>query len=268
MNRSQLVVVTGSTGGIGRAICRRLAEDGYRVLAAYGHNHDAAQLLTAELLDSGHSLHVASSDLSRPDGVRDLLKAVDSVVSAHGYALHGLVNNAALLIGPSMKEATVEQFDKYFAVNTKAAFFLTQALTERIEQGGSIVNISSASAHFSSPGDIVYAMSKSALESFTRNAAEALAPQGIRVNNVVPGFTDNGHSAFHNPSVREYMSSFSVLGGVADPNDVAEAVSFLISERSSRTTGSSIDVTGGSTLGARLGKKASVRHVFEGAVER
>ncbi|MBT2486604.1 MULTISPECIES: SDR family NAD(P)-dependent oxidoreductase [unclassified Microbacterium] len=268
MNRSQLVVVTGSTGGIGRAICHRLTEDGYSVLAAYGQDHASAQTLTTELSSSGRSLHVASSDLSSRDGLDGLVKAVDRVVSDRGYALYGLVNNAALLTGPSMKEATVEQFDKYFAVNTKAAFFLTQALTERMEQGGSIVNISSANAHFSSPGDIVYAMSKAALESLTRNAAEALAPQGIRVNNVVPGFTDNGHPAFQNPRVREYMSSFSVLGGVADPTDVADAVSFLISERSSRTTGSSIDVTGGSTLGARLGKKASVRHMFESTVER
>lgn len=268
MNRSHLVVVTGSTGGIGRAICRRLTEDGYSVLAAYGRNHDALRLLKAELLDSGGSIHTAPSDLSHPDGVRELVDAVDRVIADNGHTLHGLVNNAALLTGPSMHEATPEQFDQYFGVNTKAAFFLTQALANRMDQGGSIVNISSASAHFSSPGDIVYAMSKAALEALTRNAAEAFAPQRIRVNNVVPGFTDNGHPAFHDPKVREYMSSFAVLGGVADPMAVAEAVSFLVSDRSSRTTGSSIDVTGGSTLGARIGRHASVRHLVEGTGKR
>ena len=102
MNRSQLVVVTGSTGGIGRAICRRLADDGYSVLAAYGQNHDAARNLTAEHLDSDRSLHVARSDLSHREGVRHLVIAVDRVIADNGYVLHGLVNNAALLIGPSL----------------------------------------------------------------------------------------------------------------------------------------------------------------------
>lgn len=263
MIRSKLVVVTGSTGGIGRTICRSLSDDGYSILAAYGRNHDTARELAAEYVDAGRPYHLASSDLSHQDGVDDLVRTVDEIVYDKSYVLHGLVNNAALLIGPSLEEATPEQFDRYFDVNTKAAFFLTQALSERMEQGGSIVNISSASAHFSSPGDIVYAMSKAALESFTRNAAEALAKRGVRVNNVVPGFTDNGHPAFNDPRVFEYMSNFSVLGGVADPKDVAEAVGFLISERSSRTTGCSIDVTGGSTLGARLGKRASVREVVD-----
>ena len=128
--------------------------------------------------------------------------------------------------------------------------------------GGSIVNISSASAHFSSPGDIIYAMTKAALESFTRNVAEAVADRGIRANVVIPGFTDNGHPAFSDDRVRQYMSSFSVLGGVADPETVAEAVRFLISDRSRRTTGASIDVTGGSTLGARGSRGGSVKDLL------
>jgi len=115
--------------------------------------------------------------------------------------------------------------------------------------GGSIVNISSAGAHFSSPGDIVYSMTKAAVESLTANAAEALAPLGIRINNVVPGFTDNGHPAFQIPQAREYMSSFAVLGDVSQPGAVADAVGFLLSGRASRTTGSTLDASGGSILG-------------------
>lgn len=143
-----------------------------------------------------------------------------------GYTVAALVNNATRLLGPSFGETTPAQFDAYFALNARAPFLLAQELCRRMTAGGGVVNVSSASAHFSSPGDIVYAMSKAALESLTRNMAEAAAARGIRVNTVVPGFTDNGHPGFHDPAVRSYMGSFAVLGGVSAPEDVAEGVRF------------------------------------------
>jgi 3-oxoacyl-[acyl-carrier protein] reductase len=262
MNQHKIVVVTGATGGIGRAICRTLAEDGYTILACYNTNHDAASRQSEEQSRRGHKVHFLSADLSTLTGIASLLACLDELMDQRGYTPHGLVNNAAKLLGPSFKEATPEQFDAFFNANSRAPFFLTQGIVQRMTAGGSIVNISSASAHFSSPGDIVYAMTKAALESFTRNVAEAVAERGIRANVVIPGFTDNGHPAFSDDRIRAYMSSFSVLGGVADPSTVAEAVSFLISDRSKRTTGASIDVTGGSTLGARGTRSASVKDLL------
>ena len=97
----------------------------------------------------------------------------------------------------------------------------------------------------------MYAMSKAALEAMTFHAAEALAARGIRINTVMPGFTDNGHEAFENLKVRDFMSSFSVLGGVASPVNIADAIAFLISDAAARTTGSVLDVSGGSALGRR-----------------
>jgi 3-oxoacyl-[acyl-carrier protein] reductase len=119
--------------------------------------------------------------------------------------------------------------------------------------------------HFSSPGDIIYAMSKAAVEAFTRHAAESLAGKGIRINAVIPGFTDNGHPAFQDPAIRAYLGEFSVLGDVAAADDVAEAIAFLISERSRRTTGAMLDVSAGSTLGARASSagKLSLRTVAD-----
>lgn len=259
----KLAVVTGATGGIGAAICQRLHEDGFGILAQYHTNYAKAEAIGRRIRDDGGYFHTISCDLGTPEGVCAVVDTARVLTDqSPGREIHALVNNAAKLLGPAFDEATVDQFDEYFALNVRAPFFLSQGLSRLMASGGSIVNISSAGAHFSSPGDIVYAMSKAALESLTRNMAEAIAERGLRVNSVVPGFTDNGHEAFRNVTAREYMSSFSVLGGVSDPSVVAEAVSFLVSDRASRTTGAAINVSGGSTLGARKHPASSIRHLL------
>ena len=258
-----LAVVTGATGGIGGAAAVALARAGYAVLAHYGTRSDRAEELRGRIVAEGGRCHLVSSDLGTAGGIAPVGAAVDALLAQDpGLELRLLVNNAAKLLGPSFFDATPEAFDEYFAINTRAPLFLAQRLVRSMTAGGSIVNVSSASAHFSSPGDIVYAMSKAAVESLTRNLAEAVASRGIRVNAVIPGFTDNGHPAFGDEAVREYMSSFSVLGGVSDPETVADAIVFLASDAARRTTGALLDVTGGSTLGARGSRSHSVKHLL------
>lgn len=259
VQKTAVAVVTGASGGIGRAVALRLSQDGYAIIAHYLTRTDAATALREEITAAGGTCWLARADLATVAGIQGLVHEVADVLESHPHsALRGLVNNAARLLGPSFTTATTDEFDDYFAINTRAPFFLTRALASLMPPGGSIVNISSAGAHFSSPGDIVYSMTKTALESFTRNAAQALAEHGLRINAVVPGFTDNGHEAFHDADVRAHMSSYSVLGDVSEPATVAEAVAFLLSDRARRTTGALLDVSGGSTLGARVGSKNSI----------
>lgn len=259
MRRNTIAVVTGASGGIGRAVALRLSEEGYAVIAHYLTREDAARELRETITAAGGTCWLARADLATVVGIQELVREVVDILESHpDLTLQGLVNNAARLLGPSFTSATVDEFDAYFAINTRAPFFLTQALASRMPPGGSIVNISSAGSHFSSPGDIVYAMSKTAIESFTKNAAQTLAEHGIRINAVIPGFTDNGHAAFHDPDVRAHMSSYSVLGDVSDPVTVAEAIAFLLSDRAKRTTGALLDVSGGSTLGARARNTNSI----------
>lgn len=255
----KLAVVTGASGGIGSEIARTLVADGFFVMAQYRSNPQKS----GPLVDgSGGRSELVQADLASMDGIAALVDAVRDRALTSGMRVAALVNNAGRLLGPSFAEATTDTFDEYVAINTKAPFFPTQMLSQDMPSGASVVNISSASAHIASAGDIVYAMTKTALESLTRNMAEALAPRGIRVNAVVPGFTDNGHPAFADDRALAYMSSLSALGGVAAPSAVADAVSFLVSEKSYRTTGAILDVTGGMTLHPRPHREASVRDLL------
>lgn len=247
-----LAVVTGASGGIGRAICLRLATEGYNLVAQYLSRYDNAESLRAELEVLGAHCTLVACDLSEPNAIDAVDAVVGRTMQVTGSELTALVNSAALLLGPSFNDATQEQFDTFMAVNLRAPFFMTQRLSLRMPPGGAVVNLSSAGAHFSSPGDIVYSMGKAALESMSFHAAESLATRGIRINSVIPGFTDNGHALFSVPEARAHMSSHAIMGDIADPATVAEAVLFLLSDRSSRTTGSTLDVSGGSTLGVRV----------------
>ncbi len=262
-----VVLVTGASGGIGAATARLLLDRGHHVVAHHSRRREAVDALVSHAESVGRRCWPVQADLGEMSGVQRLVSEVDRLLVEHpSLRLTGLVNNAARLLGPSFDAADPDDFDLYLAINARAPFFLTQQLSRRMTTGGSIVNVSSAGVHFSSPGDIVYAMSKATVEALTRHAAEALAPRGIRINAVVPGFTDNGHPAFQDPTIRSYMAGFSVLDDVASVEDVARAIGFLLSDDSRRTTGTLIDVSGGSTLGARprTAGKVSLRSVAEG----
>lgn len=248
----KLAVVTGASGGIGAAICQQLANDGFDIVAQYRTGKDRATQLANAVAATGRACYPVRADLARSDGVDSLIRNVDDIVGAtEGLTLQALVNNAAILLGPSFEEATPDEFDRYVAINLRAPFFLARGLVSMMQRGASIVNVSSASAHIASAGDLVYAMTKAGLESLTRNVALSVAERGIRVNAVIPGFTDNGNAAFADHRTRAYMSSLSALGDVSEPVDVARAVSFLVSDQSRRTTGATLDVSGGMTLSPR-----------------
>lgn len=257
-----LAVVTGASGGIGAEIARVLSADGYYIVRQYRRGKERATKLEAALAGSHTGGEMIEADLSSDAGLVQLVDAVRTRASESGLQVGALVNNAARMLGPSFADATPDEFDDFVAINTKAPFFLVQHLSRIMIAGSSIVNISSASAHIASASDIVYAMTKAALESLTRNMAGALAPAGIRVNAVMPGFTDNGHPAFSDDTAVSYMSSLSMLGGVAAPSAVADAVSFLVSERAIRTTGAVLDVSGGMSLHPRPQRQGSVRDLL------
>ncbi|MFF4835461.1 SDR family NAD(P)-dependent oxidoreductase [Streptomyces sp. NPDC001315] len=245
-------LVTGSSRGIGRATAIGLAREGALVAVHYAHNEQAAQE-TVELIEKdGGQAFTVGAELGTPGDIDQLFAGLEAGLTERtGRAtLDILVNNAAEVSrGTVPEEVTAEEFDKAFAVNTKAPFFVIQRALGLIPDGGRVVNISTGLTRVATPSQAVYAMSKGALEQLSLHFARHLAPRGITVNSVLPGVTDNGSPVFQIPELREQLSQFSAYKRLAEPRDVAGVVVFLATEEADWITGVSLDVTGGGLLG-------------------
>ncbi|WP_066951356.1 SDR family NAD(P)-dependent oxidoreductase [Microtetraspora fusca] len=240
-------LVTGASRGIGRAIARRLARDGARVAVHYGRNEQAAKETVAAIETAGGHAFALRAQLGTPGDAERLWAAFD----AHADGLDILVNNAGILNEePGIEHVTREQFERIFAVNATAPFFITKLALPRLRDGGRIVNISTMLTRGSAmPPSISYAMSKGALDVLTSTLAKQLAPRAITVNTVAPGVIDTDmHEGRLVGDALAWLSSLSPMGRVGTPEDVADAVAFLASDDSRWVTGHWLDTSGGTLL--------------------
>jgi NAD(P)-dependent dehydrogenase (short-subunit alcohol dehydrogenase family) len=247
---SGLIVVTGGSRGIGAAICRRLAADGYAIAVNYAAAAKAAEATVADINKAGGRAGAFQADVA---DAAQLHRLFDEATRALG-PLAGLVNNA----GVSGRFARVEERDadeltQLFAVNVIGTILgckeaVLRLSTRRGGSGGSIVNISSIAARTGGlPGLASYSATKGAVESFTKGLATEVGPEGIRVNSVAPGFTetDMNSNALAQASFRERMEAMTPLRRIGLPEEIAEAVAWLISTAARFVTGSVLTVSGG-----------------------
>jgi NAD(P)-dependent dehydrogenase (short-subunit alcohol dehydrogenase family) len=239
-------LVTGASRGIGRGIAERLGCDGARVAVHYGRNGTAAQETVAAIEAAGGSAFAIGVELGRPGDTEALWEEFDR----HAEGLDILVNNAGIGSARPIEEIGEEEYDRVFAVNVKAPFFLVKQGATRLRDGGRVINISSGLARTAAmPDNMAYAMTKAALDVFTRDLSKVLGPRGITVNSVAPGIidTDNTAELLHgSPDGWAQAAAYSALGGVGRPADVADVVAFLASDGGRWVTGSWVDATGGS----------------------
>ncbi|MFE2375842.1 SDR family NAD(P)-dependent oxidoreductase [Streptomyces sp. NPDC059398] len=237
------VLVTGAASGIGRAVAGHFAAAGHRLTLV---DIDAVPLAdAAKALDAAHQVR----DLCSAEGPAT---AVDDGWQAQG-PVDILVNAAGVYPSLDMTEVTAADWDRVFALNTRAPVLATAELARRAIAAGrtaSVVNISSGAALRARPGGGPYASSKAALEMATRAAALELGPHGIRVNAVSPGFV--GVDSTCNPVTDEYAAAVSVnpLGRPGTPADIARAVVWIAGPDASWVTGEILRVDGGSGTGA------------------
>ncbi|MER5887901.1 SDR family oxidoreductase [Streptomyces sp. NPDC001941] len=239
-------LVTGGSRGIGRAIAERLGREGARVAVHYGSDAGAAARTVAAVEEAGGSAFALRQELGVPGDAEALWRAFD----AHAEGLDVLVNNAGIGAANSFAGIGEEEYDRIFAVNTKAPFFLAQSGADRLRDGGRVVNVSTGLSRAAMmPDAIAYAMSKSALDVFTRYLSKVLGPRGITVNAVAPGIVDTDVNADWLRDDAEAWAgaaAMSALGRVGTPEDIADVVAFLASDDGRWVTGQWIDATGGS----------------------
>ncbi|MFD5795717.1 SDR family oxidoreductase [Streptomyces diastatochromogenes] len=239
-------LVTGASRGIGRGIAERLGRDGARVAVHYGSNEAAAKETVAAIEAAGGSAFAIGVELGTPGDTERLWEEFDR--RADGLDI--LVNNAGIGTAPPIGEITEEEYERVFAVNVKAPFFLVGQGLSRLRDGGRVINISSGLARTAAmPDKVAYAMTKGALDVFTRDLSKVLGARGITVNSVAPGIVDTDNTAgfLHGtPDGWAQAAAMSALGRVGAPADVADVVAFLVSDDGRWVTGSWVDVTGGS----------------------
>jgi len=244
---NKTALVTGASRGIGRATAARLAEAGAHVIVHYSASRAAADELVAEIRAKGGLADALGGDLSTPDAAHKLAEAVKALGIEK---LDVLVNNAGVAALGPIQDQTVEDFDRHFAINVRAPYFLTQQLLPLLGEGSSVIFLSSVVARVAFDGTSAYSATKGAVEVITRNFAKELGPRGIRVNAIAPGAidTDMAQDFLGTEESREYIKGLQALKRIGQPNDIADAVLFLASDQSRWVDGRSIEVSGGANL--------------------
>lgn len=242
-------LVTGASRGIGRAIAERLAAGGAHVAVHYGSNDKAAAQTVAAIEQAGGQAFAVRADLAETAELDALFAGLQDGLA--GRPLDILVNNAAV-VDPAgtIEGATPDAFDRLFAVNVRAPLFVVQRALPLMPDGGRIVNVSSGVTWFATP-DVVYSMSKGALNALGRSLAQTQGRRGITVNTVSPGITETDMNSWltESPEAARRVAEMVALGRHGQPADIADAVAFFASDDGRWVTGQTLEVNGGLWLG-------------------
>jgi NAD(P)-dependent dehydrogenase (short-subunit alcohol dehydrogenase family) len=239
-------LVTGASRGIGRASALALGKAGARIVVHYGSAAKEAKAVAAEITKTGGRADIIGADLSAPDGPHKLAKQVRALV---GDRLDILVANAGITKAATIEATTVEDFDKLFAVNVRAPFFLVQQLLPILGSGGSIIFLSSVGARAAVGTLSAYSATKGAIDTLVKHFASVLGERNIRVNAVAPGVVATDMSNFTKTDAgRAVTLGMQALKRIAQPDDIGGVIAFLASDDARWITGDTIRVDGGSKL--------------------
>lgn len=236
-----VAVITGGSRGIGRAVAERLSGDGYQLLLTYRERASEAHEVVSAIREMGGLARTMRADMASPEDIDSIFETVDATYGR----LDALVLNAAYIPLGSLTTVSEDDFDKAFAVNTRAAFLAFRAATTRLHTGGRVVAMSTGLTRNPLAEQTAYAASKGALEILVRSFAREAGPKGISVNAVLPGPTaTEGLSQAPEVLVQELIQR-TPLRRLGEPEDIADVVAFLVSDGARWITGQTIVANGG-----------------------
>ena len=242
----KVALVTGASRGIGRAIALKLAAEGAKVAINYAGNTAKAEEVKAEIEKNGGEAILVQADVADSTAVEAM---VNVTVEAFGQ-IDILVNNAGITRDGLMMRMKDEDFDAVINTNLKGVFYCTKLVSKLMmkKRSGRIINMASVVGLMGNAGQTNYAAAKAGVIGFSKSAAKELAARGITVNMVAPGFIDTDMTAAMTDKAKEMTLTGIPLNRMGTPEDVANAVAFLVSDNASYITGQVINVDGGMVM--------------------
>jgi 3-oxoacyl-[acyl-carrier protein] reductase len=240
--KDKIILVTGSSRGIGATIARQLAAAGAKVIVNYAGGKDAAQQVVEDIKQQGGDAIALQADVSKSDEVKALFDAA----IAHYGRIDVLVNNAGIMITKLIKDTTDEEFTRQFDINVRGTFNTMREAATRLADKGSIINFSTSVNRIMLPGYGTYVATKAAVEQLTRVFSKEAGARGINVNSVSPGPTNT--ELFTNGKSEEViarLASLSAFNRIGEPNDIAQVVVFLAGDDAKWINAQNIGVNGG-----------------------
>ncbi|HOW04169.1 3-oxoacyl-ACP reductase family protein [Methanospirillum hungatei] len=243
---NKVLLVTGGSRGIGKAIALRCADEGAKVVITWESHEESAKNVVNEIHHKNGSAMAIQADVRNEDDVK---KVITKIKGEYGR-LDILVNNAGIMKNNLLLMTKTEEFDLLLATNCKGPFLYSRAAAKLMlkHKSGRIINISSVVGVYGSKGQSVYSATKSFLIAFTKSLAKELGPFGITVNAIAPGFIDTDLTHDVKDETRQDLLSHIPLGRIGQADDIAKAVVFLASDLGSYVNGQILGVDGGQVI--------------------
>ena len=240
--KEAVVVVTGASRGLGRAIAEEVGHGGAKVVINYSRSKEPAEELVGRISENGGEAIAVQADVSDPDQAQSL---IDRTIEEFNR-IDVLVNNAGINVDRTLRKLSVEDWDKVIQVDLNSAFYTVHAALPHMMEagGGKIINMSSFVGEAGNIGQANYSAAKAGLLGFTKTAAKELARYGITVNSICPGFIETDMVASIPDEQREKLLKTVPLGRFGQPEEIARAVRFLV-EDGDYITGQALDINGG-----------------------
>ncbi len=237
------VLITGASRGIGAAAARLFAENGYTVAVNYRADRDGAESLVQEIITAGGDAFAVCADVADECAVNDMIA---TVLSRCGR-VDVLIHNAGIAKQGLLTDTTTEEWHRMMGVHLDGAYYCARALVPQMvqRQSGCILTVSSIWGEVGASCEVAYSAAKAGLVGFTKALAKELGPSGITVNCVSPGVIDTTMCASLDDETRRALAEETPLGRLGTPEDIAETLFFLASDRASFITGQVVGVNGG-----------------------